>query len=479
MALPSDSRAPLLANYVERSKDRIVATLADWVRIPSISADPAHRRDLETSAELCANLLREAGLRNVAVLPTGTPAGPGGPAVYGDWLDAGPTALTALVYCHHDVQPADPLKEPWSSPPFEPVVNDGVMWGRGTSDDKGQVMAQIEAARGLLLERGSLPVNLKFLVEGEEELGSPHLEALLEHHRDQFAADVVIVADTTMLAPGTPSTSIAMRGLVAFDIALRTAKTDLHSGTWGGTVPNAALLAARLASSLHDADNRVTLPGFYDRVRELSGAEAAAFAAVPFDEEVYKGQAGVAYLEGEAGRTPLERTGTRPTAEVVGIHAGYAGPGIKTIVPAEANLKLALRLVPDQVPDEVEASLRAWLAERVPRGCEVRITRHGGVKPLVTPLAHPAMKALATAIKRVFGVPPLLTREGGSGPEESLSRVLQAPVIALGVSLATDNFHAPDEHFDLGQLWQGVLAGAELLIELGKLEDVHGQLPGD
>ncbi len=458
-----------LAGYVGRSKDRVLATLVDWVRIPSVSAEPSHAGDLAASAELCRRLLEEAGLSDAQVWPTGTAEEPGGPAVFGQWLGAGPDAPTVLVYCHHDVQPADPRSEPWSTPPFEPKVVGGRLFGRGSSDDKGQALMQVEAARGLLAERGRLPVNLKFLVEGEEEVGSPHLGALLQQRRDQLAADVVVVSDTTMLAPDLPSTSVSMRGLVAFDIVLRTARADLHSGIWGGTVPNAALVAARLAARLHDSAHRVTLPGFYDRVVELSEAEAASLAAVPFDEERYKQQAGVAYLEGEAGRSPQERTGTRPTAEVVGIHAGYGGPGMKTVVPAEANLKLALRLVPDQRPDEVEASLRSWLADEVPPGVELSVARYGGVKPLVTPLGHPAVKALAQVIERVWGKAPVFTREGGSGPEEALSRVLGAPVIALGVSLPVDNFHAPDERFELEQLWRGILAAGELLIELGAL----------
>lgn len=461
----------VLSTYLERSRERILSNLLDWVRIPSISADPAHAADVAASAQYCCRLMREAGLHNVQVLATGSGEVPGGPAAYGEWLDAGAGAPTVLVYCHHDVQPADPLGQ-WASPPFEPVVEGGISGGhvlaRGASDDKGQAIMQVEAVRGLLAERGSLPVNVKFLVEGEEEIGSPHLEPLLDERKELLVADVVIISDTTMLAAGLPSATVSMRGLIAFDITLRTARADLHSGIWGGTVPNAALLASRLAAHLHDRDHRVTLPGFYDHVREMTDREASSLAQVPFDEALYKRQAGVAYLEGEAGRTPLERTGTRPTAEVVGIHSGYGGPGMKTIVPAEANMKIALRLVPDQEPDQVEESLRAWLFDRVPAGVTYQVSRFGGVKPLLTPIDHPAMGALSAAIERVWGRAPLFTREGGSGPEEALGRVLGAPVIAFGVSLPTDNFHAPDERFNLGQLWRGILAAGELLVELGK-----------
>jgi acetylornithine deacetylase/succinyl-diaminopimelate desuccinylase-like protein len=460
-----------LTGYLARSKERILGTLVEWLRIPSISADPGHAADVAASAQFCAGLLRDAGLSGVQVWPTGTPEAPGrgAPAVSGDWLGGGDAAPTVLVYGHHDVQPVDPLDE-WASPPFEPAVSAHEVKARGCSDDKGQVLMQIEAIRGVLAERGELPVNLKILIEGEEEVGSPHFEALLQRERQRLAADVIIVSDTTMEAPDVPSTTVGMRGLVAFDVALRTATSDLHSGIWGGTVPNAALLAARLAAQLHDADGRVTVPGFYDDVCELSEEEATSLAAVPFDEDHFLRQAGVPYLEGERGRSAYERTGTRPTAEVVGIHSGYGGPGMKTIVPATANCKVALRLVPDQRPDRISSAFRAWVAERVPAGVEVTVTPFGGVSPLVTPVDNPAVRILAGAIERVWGKEPLFTRSGGSGPEEALGRVLEAPLIFLGVALPEDNFHAPNERLDLDQLWRDVLAAGELLVDLGSLK---------
>ena len=472
-----------LSSYLAGSKDRILATLAEWLRIPSVSADPAHATSLAGSAAYCAGLLRDAGLDNVEVLPTGRPGAPlgngpgaaagsaGGPAVYGEWLRAGPAAPTVLVYGHHDVQPADPVEE-WSSAPFEPAVVGDELRARGASDDKGQMVMQVEAARGLLSERGRLPVNLKFLIEGEEEVGSPHFEELLVREAGRFAADVVVVSDTTMLAPDLPSVTVGMRGLVAFDVTVRTAKADLHSGIWGGTVPNAALLAARLAAGLHDERGRVTLPGFYDRVAELSEAEQASLRAVPFDQRLFCSQAGVSYLEGEDGRSPFERTGTRPTAEVVGIHSGYGGPGIKTIVPATANLKVAVRLVPDQRPEEVAAAFQAWLAGRAPLVPSSRSYATGAshrCSPLWT--TRPCGRCPRRS-GRVWGKNPLFTRDGGSGPEEALGRVLGAPVLALGVSLPTDNFHAPNERLQLPQLWRGVLAAGELLLELGASKDL-------
>ncbi len=454
-----------LSDYVKRSKDRILGALVEWLTIPSISADPAHAGDVAASAEFCADLLRSAGIQNVETLSAG-----GVPAVYGDWLGAGSMAPTVLIYGHHDVQPVDPLDE-WTSPPFEPVVEGDRLLARGASDDKGQVMMQIEAARGLLGALGHLPVNLKFLIEGEEEVGSPHLDELLEKDRERLAADVIVVSDSNMLAPDLPTTTISTRGLVAFDVTIRTAKSDLHSGIWGGTVPNAALVAARLAASLHDSDHRVTVPGFYKRVRELTRQEAQSLADTPFDEIEFCRQAGVKELEGEAGRSPYERTGTRPTAEVVGLHSGYGGPGMKTIVPATANLKIAARLVPEQSAEEVEASFRQWLAEQAPSYAEVSVKTVGGVAPLLTPIDHPAVRILCEAMENVWGKKPLFTRSGGSGPEEGLGRILEAPVIFLGVGLPEDNYHAPNERLDLEQLWKGIAAAGELVLGLQAVKD--------
>lgn len=460
-----------LAAYVESSREAALARLVDWVKIPSISADPAHAPDVEGSAHYCAQLLRDAGLDNVEVCPiTEDRAGPGepasvpggGPVVYGEWLGAGPGAPTVLIYGHHDVQPVDPLDE-WQFEPFAPTVAGGQLQGRGTSDDKGQVLMQIEAVRGLLAERGTLPVNVKFLVEGEEEVGSPHLEPWLGGQKDRLAADVIVVSDTTMHSLQVPSTTVGMRGLVAFDVKLRTARSDLHSGIWGGTVPNAAIAASRLASALHDATGRVTIPGFYDDVAEVNDGEP------PFDEADFCQKAGVNYLEGESGRTPYERTATRPTAELVGIHSGYGGPGIKTIVPATANLKLAVRLVPHQQPEDIAPAIEAWLVEHLPVGIDWSVSTIGGVAPLLTPVSHPAMAALSRAIESVWGKGPIYTRSGGSGPEEALSRVLEAPLICLGVGLPEDNFHAPNERLVLDQLWRGVVAAGELLVELGRV----------
>ena len=451
-----------LSAWLDAERDRIVSTLLDWIRIPSISSHASHADDVRRSAEFTAELFRSAGLENVEILETG-----GAPAVYGDWLHAGADAPTAVVYGHHDVQPVDPI-ELWTSPPFEPVIVDGECRGRGSIDDKGQVLYEIEAVRGLLSLDGALPANVKFLVEGEEEVGSPNFEELLRRESARLDCDVVVVSDTTMWSADVPSVCMGMRGLVAFDLNLRTADGDLHSGVFGGAVPNPVHLLARIVSELHDDKGQVTIPGFYDDIRPLTRAEEDSLASLPFDETAWMKTAGVRRLEGEAGRSTLERVGTRPTCEVVGLTAGYGGEGIKTIVPATGNAKVTFRLVADQQPEAVEAAFRAWLAERVPDGVDLQVARLGGVAPALTPAEHPAVGALCDAIERVWGKRPLFTREGGSGPEEALGRVLAAPVLFLGVGLPDDRFHAPDERMVMDQFWKGLLAAGELWHDLAR-----------
>ena len=452
-----------LSDYVDAERDRIVATLFEWLRIPSISAHPDRAGDVRRSAEFTAALLREAGLEHVELLET-----EGAPSVYGDWLHAGPDALTVVVYGHHDVQPVDPLDQ-WRSPPFEPVLVDGECRARGAVDDKGQVLYEIEAARGLLRTNGCLPVNLKFLVEGEEEVGSPHFERLLRDERERLRCDAVVVSDTTMWAPDVPSVCMGMRGLVAFDVTVRTGTIDLHSGVFGGSVPNPTHVVARLVAALHDDAGRVAVPAFYDDVRPLTAAEEASLLLLPFDADEWKAKAGVRRLEGEKGRSTLERTWTRPTCDVVGITAGYGGAGIKTIVPASGNFKVTFRLVADQDPARIGQAFTAWLIDRVPEGIAVDVVPEGSVAPALTAADHPAVGALCRSIERVWGVAPLFTREGGSGPEEALGRVLEAPVLYLGVGLPDDRFHAPNERMVMDQFWKGLLAAAELWQEMGAL----------
>jgi acetylornithine deacetylase/succinyl-diaminopimelate desuccinylase-like protein len=453
--------APLLLEpFLRRERETVLAALDDWLRIPSISADPSRAADVRASAQWCAARMEHLGLEHVQLLETDAH-----PSVYADWLHA-PGAPTVLVYGHHDVQPVDPLGE-WITPPFEPDVRDGQLFARGAVDDKGQVLYHLEALRGLFaLGDGRLPVNVKLLVEGEEEIGSVHFEALLAREQDLLACDAVVVSDTSMLGPDTPSMCTGMRGLVSLDVELRTAASDLHSGSYGGAVPNAAHVAAGLIAGLHDADHRVTISGFYDRVRPLTEVEREMVARVPFDEGAFRAEAGVETLVGEAGCTTLERVWARPTAEVVAMQSGWSGSGLRTIVPATAAFRLTCRLVADQRPDEILDACERWLRDRVPPGVELRCAPEGAVAPALTPLDAPAVTAAASAIERVWGRAPLYTREGGSGPEEALGRVLGAPVVFLGVGLPDDGIHGPNERIVLEQLWRGVLAAGELWREL-------------
>ncbi len=452
--------SPRLAVYSASEAEAITARLFEWLSIPSISALGDHAADVERSAEWLAAACRAAGFQTVEIWPTA-----GHPSVFAEWHGAPEGAPTALIYGHHDVQPVDPLDE-WTHPPFEPVIVDGQCFARGAIDDKGQVLYHLEAVRATLAERGALPVNLKLLVEGEEEVGSPHFETLLTERSDRLACDVIVVSDTGMIAPDVPSTDVAMRGLIAATVTLSTSDTDLHSGMFGGAVPNPLHHLARLVADLHDDDLRVAIEGFYDDVVPLSPVEADSLAAQPFDEDEFRRIAGVRFLEGESGQSTLARIGARPTAEVVGLSGGYAGDGMKTIVPATAEAKITFRLVPDQDPATLMPRITEWITSRVADGIEVAVTWHGGVAPATTPTDHWSFAALRRAIATVWGTEPLLTRVGGSGPEETLDRVLGAPVIFLGVGLPDDRIHAPNERMLMEQFWRGLCAAGELYDEL-------------
>ncbi|HYT26685.1 MAG TPA: dipeptidase [Actinomycetota bacterium] len=441
--------------FVKAEAESLVAELSRWCAIPSISTDPSHADDVRRSAEHLAGLMEAAGLHAEVI-----PVEGGQPAVYAEWLGAGPEAPTITVYGHHDVQPVDPLEQ-WTSPPFEPAVRDGCLHARGASDDKGQVHFQVSAIRHLLAADGSLPVNVKFFVEGEEEAGSPNVEAFLADHAERLACDVVLVSDTGMHSPEVPSMVTSMRGLMYFQVDLRTATADLHSGTFGGTVPNAVEALVRLLSGLKDGAGRIAIPGWYDDVLDLTDEERRQFAALPFDpEELKRDAAGVRVLPGEEGWSPLERIGGRPAADVNGIWGGYTGVGSKTIIPAEAHAKVSFRLVADQEPAKLEPLFEQWVRDGAPEGGEVVIQSFGKVRPCLTPLDHPGNRAAARAVARAFGAEPLFTREGGSGPERALSDALGVSCVYVGVMLPSDRTHAPDERLHLSHYYRGVRAAA-------------------
>jgi acetylornithine deacetylase/succinyl-diaminopimelate desuccinylase-like protein len=455
--------------FIEEHEAEFFGSLSEWLAIPSISADPARHPDVGRSADWLRTFLTETGFPTVEVWPTGEPDSAGLPAVFAEWPSGDPAAPVVLVYGHHDVQPVEPLEE-WDSPPFEPAQRDGKLFGRGASDDKGQVLFHGLGLRANLASSGRTapPVTIKLLIEGEEEAGSPYFADLLRAKRDRLACDVVVVTDTGMWAADVPSMCVGMRGVVAAEISLRGPERDLHSGSFGGAVPNPLHVMADLLAGLHDADGRVTLPGFYDNVLPLSDTERELISRLPFDEKAWLADAGNSRAaSGEAGYGTLERVWARPTAEVNGMWGGHTGAGGKTIVPARANAKLSFRLVANQEPADVIAGLRQYVAERTPPGIEATVdAESGGVRPCFAPLDSPAVRAGVRAMERAFGKEVLFTREGGSGPEADLADILTAPLVFIGVGLNADRIHAPNERVDMGLLLKGAEAAAYLWDEL-------------
>jgi acetylornithine deacetylase/succinyl-diaminopimelate desuccinylase-like protein len=446
--------------YVAAHQAELLADLDQWLRIPGISAQPEHHVDVGRSAEWFAAAARRAGFPTVEIWPTD-----GLPTVFAEWQSDDADAPTVLVYGHHDVQPVDPI-ESWQTDPFNPTIDGDLLRARGASDDKGQLLFHLLGLRGHLAVTGrtSPAVTLKFLIEGEEESGSPHFEALLAQRRDRLDCDVVVVTDTGMIAPDIPSTVTGMRGLVVCTVDFHGPDIDLHSGVFGGAVPNPATAIARLVGALQDERGHVRIPGFYDDVVELTEEERALFAKVPHDPAEFLVVAKSRALAGEAGYTTLERVGARPTAEVNGIWGGYMGEGSKTIVPTDAHVKLSFRLVANQNPAKIIASVEQFVADHTPPGIERRIRWEGdGVSPCLVPLNTPAYGALTHAISRAFdGAEVLTTREGGSGPEAAIQVALEAPLVFLGVGLPDDQIHAPNEKVNLSMLYRGAEAAALL-----------------
>ncbi|MFF4227765.1 dipeptidase [Streptomyces sp. NPDC001820] len=455
----SDTPDSAVRTYIEQHRSAFLDDLADWLRIPSVSAQPDHAADVRRSADWLAAKLKETGFPVTEVWST-----PGAPAVFAEWPSGDPDAPTVLVYGHHDVQPAA-REDGWHTDPFEPRIVDGRMYGRGAADDKGQVFFHTLGVRAHLAATGRTTpaVNLKLLIEGEEESGSPNFRALVEANSARLAADTVIVSDTGMWSETTPTVCTGMRGLADCEIELYGPDQDIHSGSFGGAVPNPATVAARLVAALHDADERVTIPGFYDGVAPLTDAERELFAELPFDEASWLSTAKSHGTLGEAGYSTLERIWARPTAELNGIGGGYQGPGGKTIIPASAQLKLTFRLVAGQDPEKIEQAVGDWVAARVPAGVRHKITFRASTRPCLTPLDHPALQAVVRAMSRAFdGQKIRFTREGGSGPAADLQDVLAAPVLFLGISVPSDGWHAPNEKVELDLLIKGVETTAHL-----------------
>ena len=450
--------------YIEDRRAAFLDDLAEWLRIPSVSADPERAGDVARSAAWLAGKLAGTGFPVAEVWET-----PGAPAVFAEWPSEDPSAPTVLVYGHHDVQPAS-LEDGWHSDPFEPEERDGRLYARGAADDKGQVLFHTLGVRAHLAATGRTApaVHLKLLIEGEEESGSPHFPALVRANAERLACDAAIVSDTGMWSGDTPTVCTGMRGLTDCQIDLHGPGQDIHSGSFGGAVPNPATEAARLAAALHDEDRRVTLPGFYDGVVELTDRERELFAELPFDEDAWLRTAHSHAALGESGYTTLERVWARPSAEVNGIGGGYQGPGGKTVVPASAQLKLSFRLVAGQDAEKVQEALREWTAQRLPAGIRHEITFWGATRPCLTPLDHPALRSVVRSMERAFATEVRFTREGGSGPAADLQDVLGVPVLFLGISVPSDGWHAPNEKVELDLLMKGVETAAYLWEDLAE-----------
>ena len=426
--------------------------LLELLRIPSVSTQPDHAVDCARAAEWLAGDMRRIGLEHVAVMPT-----EGHPVVYADWLHAEADAPTVLVYGHYDVQPPDPLEE-WATPPFDPTTpGDGNVYARGAADDKGQLFVHLKSVESCLADGGALPVNVKFLLEGEEESGSEHLEAFVAGNRELLHADLCLISDSHMLSAGQPSIVVSLRGMAYCQIDVRGPGYDLHSGTFGGAVRNPAEALAGILAQLKDADGRITIPGFYDNVIELTQADRDELARVPFSEDGFRREAGISETFGEAGFTVYEQVGARPTLEINGLLSGYTGEGAKTVLPARAMAKVSMRLVADQRWRDIAESFSAHVQSLAPSGVEVQVTAlHGGDPSLVDP-STPAMQAATAALEKVFGARPAFVREGGSIPVVTLfDALLGMPTVLMGFGLPDDRLHSPNEKFSLDQFHKGI-----------------------
>jgi acetylornithine deacetylase/succinyl-diaminopimelate desuccinylase-like protein len=453
---------PTIDQYLDAHAARFEEELCDFLRIPSVSADPGRRGAMQEAAEWVADQFRHIRF-TAEVIPTA-----GHPLVYAE-SPAVPGAPTALVYGHYDVQPPDPL-EKWTTPPFEPIRRDGNVYARGATDDKGQMFTHIKSAEAWITVEGRLPLNLKYIIEGEEEVGSESLERYLAEHADRLACDCVVISDGGQFAPGVPAINYGLRGIAYYELHVIGPNRDLHSGSFGGSVTNPANALAKILAGLSDRDGRVIIPGFYDDVVPLSDRQREAMAALPFDEKKYFERIGVSEATGEAGYTALERRCARPTFDISGLTSGYQGEGAKTVLPASASAKFSFRLVPNQDPAKITAGLKQKLKELCPQGVKAELIEHHGAPGVLVSLDSPYIEAAARAIEHAFGRRPVFTREGGSIPiVTTFHQRLKADALLLGWGLDDDNTHSPNEKFCLADFHRGIKASARLWEELGRI----------
>jgi len=452
-----------LTELLSNNHNKHIEELKELLRIPSISSLSDHKEDIQKAASWISNKLKSIGMEHVEIIQT-----KGHPIIYADWLYQ-ENAPTVLVYGHYDVQPVDPIHL-WETPPFQPTIRDEKIFARGATDDKGQMFLHIKAVETLLESEGKLPVNIKFCIEGEEEIGSPHLTDFLAQNKEKLSCDAVVISDTDMWDKGVPAITCSLRGLCALEVTLKTANSDLHSGMFGGGVQNANHLLVQLLATLHDSDGRVNVDNFYDDVIELTDSEKEEIAKLGFDEEKLKQSLGLSDLTGGEKNYPYrERISSRPTLEINGLWGGFLGEGTKTVIPNEAHSKITCRLVNNQKPEKIQELVKKHLEEYAPKGCIVNISLADTGNPFLTPINNPMIQKAAEAYKTVYGESPVYKREGGSIPIVSdFSRTLNVPVVLMGFGLPGENLHAPNEHFHLENLDKGILTICTFLELVGK-----------
>jgi len=449
-----------LTQHLKKEQKRHLGELKELLEIPSVSTDPERAGDVKRAADWVGARLKKAGCTRVKIHPTKRH-----PIVYGEWLGA-KGKPTILVYGHYDVQPVDPL-DLWKTDPFKPTVRDGKLFARGASDDKGQVIIHVNALEAHLAN-GGCPVNVKFLIEGEEEIGSPNLDSFIAKNKKLLACDAVVVSDTAMFAKGRPSICYGLRGLAYMQVKVTGTDRDLHSGTFGGAVVNPANALVTMLDSLKTKNGKIKIDGFYDNVVKLKGAERKAFAKLPHSDKRFKNSIGAPALHGEKAYTTLERVWGRPSLDINGIWSGFTGEGAKTVIPAEAHAKVSMRLVPNQSPAEIEKKFSKYLKSIAPKSVKVEVQSLHGGDAWVASTDHPAMLAASRAMQRAFGRKAVFVREGGSIPVvATFSELLKVPCVLMGVGLQDDNLHAPNEKIDLDQFYGGIEAAAYLMEELG------------
>ncbi len=436
-------------NYLEANKDRMLEELFTLLRIPSVSADPAYSEHVFATAEFVKAQLIKAGADKVEICQTA-----GFPIVYGEKM-IDPSKPTVLCYGHYDVQPADPI-DLWDSPPFEPVIKDGKIYARGSADDKGQMYMQVKAFE-MMMQNNSLPCNVKFMIEGEEQVGSTNLEIFVKANKERLKSDAVLICDTSMIANDCPSITTGLRGLSYLEVEVTGPNRDLHSGVYGGAVANPINILCEMIDSLHDENRRITIPGFYDKVDKVSAAEREAMAKAPFSIDDYKAHLDINDVLGEVGYSTIERVSIRPTLDVNGIWGGYIGQGAKTVLPSKAYAKISMRLVPNQSHEEITALFEAHFKKIAPASVKVKVTPHHGGEPAVTPTDSKAYKAAEMAMEKTFGKTPIPLRTGGSIPIVTMfERELNTKSVLMGFGLDSDAIHSPNEHYGIFNYFKGI-----------------------